>query len=133
MAKLGIKFDGFDEVISRLEKIGADTKVITEKALIESHKQVTAEAETVMQRHNQTGRTVRSLRKNAKVVWAGTQGSIDVGFDISNGGLPSIFLMYGTPRMRKNMRLWGAFYGARRQHLLAELQSEIFYSELSRL
>jgi hypothetical protein len=48
--------------------------------------------------HRRTGKTEKSLRKDWKVEWQGMTASIPVGFDVTKGGLPSIFLMYGTPK-----------------------------------
>ena len=33
MAKMGLEFDGFDDVINRLKKMEGDTKKVSEKAL----------------------------------------------------------------------------------------------------
>ena len=44
------------------------------------------------------GKTAESLLKNEKVQVEGTTYYIHVGFDVSNGGLASIFLMYGSPK-----------------------------------
>lgn len=96
-----IEFEGFDEVIARLSKLNADVKGVTEKALKETHKVVTAKADEAIRPHKRTGRTEQSLKRNADIQWTGSVASVETGFDISNGGLASIFLMYGTPRMKK--------------------------------
>jgi len=132
MPKLGINVDGFDSIISRFERIGVDAKPITEKAIKESHKLITAKAEQAIATHKATGRTQKSLQKECKVKWSGTVAESDVGFDISGGGLPSIFLMYGTPRMGKDAKFYQAFYNKATQNEVANLQEGIFYSELAK-
>ena len=131
--KTRIEFEGFDEVIARLTKLDGDIKGVTEKALRETHKVITHKAETAIAPHKQTGATERSLKRNAEIKWAGSEASVEVGFDISNGGLPSIFLMYGTPRMKKDQNLYNAFFGNKTKKEVMELQERIFYDEIRRL
>lgn len=131
--KTRIEFEGFEEVIARLKKLDGDIKGVTEKALKETHKVITKKAETAIAPHKQTGATEKSLKRNAEIEWAGSLASVEVGFDISNGGLPSIFLMYGTPRMKKDQNLYNAFFGTKTKKEVMELQESIFYDEIRRL
>lgn len=96
--KLYLEFDGFDEEVARLTKLGADVKSVSEKTLKKTHSIVTSQSEAGITPHKQTGATEKSLYREGKVEWAGTVASVDVGFSISKGGLASIFLIYGTPR-----------------------------------
>lgn len=131
--KTRIEFDGFEEVIARLTKLDGDIKGVTEKALRETHKVITKKAETAIAPHKQTGDTEKSLKRNAEIEWVGTLASVEVGFDISHGGLPSIFLMYGTPRMKKDQNLYNAFFGNKTKKEVMELQEKLFYDEIRRL
>ena len=56
----------------------------------------TKKAQEAITPHNETKRTEKALKKEAEIEWAGTLASVKVGFSISEGGLASIFLMYGT-------------------------------------
>lgn len=131
--KTRIEFEGFEEVIAKLSKLNGDIKGITEKALKETHKVITKKAETAIAPHKQTGATERSLKRNAEIMWAGSEASVEVGFDLSNGGLPSVFLMYGTPKMKKDQNLYNAFFGNKTKKEIMELQESIFYDEIRRL
>ena len=131
--KTRIEFEGFEEVIARLNKLGGDIKGITETALRDTHKLITKKAETAIAPHKETGATEKSLKRNAEIKWAGSEASVEVGFDISNGGLPSIFLMYGTPRMKKDQNLYNAFFGNKTKKEVMELQEKLFYDEIRRL
>lgn len=133
MAKIGLEFDGFQEAIKRLEKLGGNIKSTTEKALKETHKVVTNKATEAIQPHRLTGQTEKSLYRDAKVEWAGTTASVPVGFSISNGGLASIFLMYGTPRMTKDQKLYNAIWGKAIRDEIHKVQENIFYEEIRRL
>ena len=131
--KTRIEFDGFEEVIARLTKLDGDIKGVTEKALRETHKIITKKAETAIAPHKETGATEKSLKRNAEIEWAGTLASVETGFSIRQGGLPSIFLMYGTPRMKKDQNLYNAFFGNKTRKEVMELQEKLFYDEIRRL
>lgn len=133
MAKFKIEFDGFTEVMAQLKKMDGDVKGTTEKALKKTHEIVTDKAEQAIVPHKKTGRTERSLQKQAKVNWVGTTASVDVGFDIHNGGLASIFLMYGTPRTKKDQKLYDAFFSNRTKTEVREAQEAIFYDEIRKI
>lgn len=112
-----MQFDGFTDVIHQLEQLEVDVRETVTDALQEAGQFVTEQARAAIQPHGRTGKTEASLRENPTVEWTGTQATIHAGFDIANGGMPSIFLMYGTkvhgtPRAKKDVRLYNAFYGA---------------------
>ena len=102
MTKITVDFKVFEKYAEDLERLGGDLKAVTEDILQESHHMVTTDLERAMLKHNKSGDTDKSLLRNEKVQWQGNIASIHVGFDIANGGLPSIFLMYGTPRHEPN-------------------------------
>lgn len=131
--KTMIEFDGFDEVLERLKKVDGDIKGTTEKALKKTHEIITKKAESAIIPHKQTGATEKSLERDAKISWTGSLGSVETGFSISNGGLASIFLMYGTPRMKKDQNLYNAFWSKKTREEVREAQEEIFFDELRKL
>ncbi len=137
MPKVKLEFDGFNQLTSRLSKLGVDIKPVAERALIESHRIVTEKAASSVSKPNlpaggkySSGNTQRSLKRNAEINWTGTEGSVSVGFDISHGGLPSIFMIYGTPRYMKNQQMYDAFYSKRTQNEVISLQQRIYYDEI---
>ena len=105
MAKMELEFDGFDDVINRLKKMEGDTKKVSEKALAKTFELVTPKIQSAMAPHNDRGITAESIVTSPHIEWAGSVGSVDIGFDIPNGGLPSVFLMYGTPKMTPDRKL----------------------------
>ena len=123
--KIGLQFDGFEEVVAQLEKLEGDIKGVIEEALIESQRYVTDNVKADMIPHHRTGRTEESIISDENVTWEGAVASIGVGFDISNGGLASIFLMYGTPRMRKDAKLYADVYGNKTKKDIGKIQEEI--------
>lgn len=130
--RLTVNFTGFSEYMEKLERLGSDTKGLVDKALKESFNAVTPGIESAIHSHEFTGETEGSLVKNADVKWSGNVGSVEVGFDIPHGGLPSIFLMYGTPRMRPDMTLYNSIYGTATKNKVKKVQQEIFDEEMRR-
>lgn len=132
MPRMTVEFDGFSEVINRLQKLEADVRKTTDEALINTKKIIHKEAGAAMSPHNKSYTTVKSLNHNSSPEWKGSTASISVGFDIKNGGLPSIFLMYGTPRMKKDQKLYNAFFGRNTQYKVRKAQEETFYDAIRR-
>ncbi|MCI8363103.1 MAG: hypothetical protein HFJ41_08430 [Clostridia bacterium] len=131
--KTYVEFEGFDEAIARLNKLGANVKNISEKALKKTHSIITKKADEAIMPHNETHQTEKSLRREAEIEWVGNVASVKTGFSISEGGIASIFLMYGTPRMKKDQKLYNAFWSKSTQNEIKEAQKEIFYEEIRRL
>ena len=131
--KAYIEFDGFDEVVARLYALEGNVKEVTEDALKKTKHHVHEKLKNAMQRHNQTFKTVHSLDDQSTVEWSESIASIDIGFHVHKGGLPSIFLMYGTPRMKKDSKLYGAIYGKKARDEIKKMQEDMFYDEIRRL
>lgn len=138
--KIGIEFEGFEEVINKLTKLDGNVKEITNKSLKETHKIITKKAEEAVQKSNlpakgkySKGDTEKSLKHDAKIEWKGTTASVPIGFSISKGGLASIFMIYGTPRHMKNQKMYNTFWGTKTHEEIVNAQEEIFYNELRRL
>lgn len=149
MAKFSVEFEGFNEVMARLSKLEANTKPIAEKALKETHAYITPKLQSDMQPHKRMGRTQGSIQTSANVKWSGSLASVEVGFNIHNGGLPSIFLMYGTQShaasnqygksgkiasgVAKDNNLYNDIYGSSTISKIREIQRDIFYEALREL
>lgn len=140
MAKVAVEFAGFDAVLKKLNQLEADTKKITEKALQKSFDIVTKKAADAVAKPNlpaggkySTGRTEASLIQTLDVTWTGTEASAPVGFNIKKGGLPSIFMMYGTPRYMKVQAVYDAFYSSETEGEVLNAQKEVFYKAMEEL
>lgn len=134
MTKNKITFESkvFEKYAEELENLGGDLKEAAEQILQDGHDMVTANVERAMKKHNKSGDTDRSILRHSKVKWEGNIGSIDVGFDIANKGLPSIFLMHGTPKhapghpgTEKDQALYDAVYGAKIKRQMKEITEKV--------
>lgn len=132
--RVRLQFDGFQEYAERIDRLNGDLKSIMTEALVESKKLVTPGIKKRMEKHHRTGVTESMINEMNEVTWDGPIGEIKVGFSFGNGeGFPSIFLMYGTPRMKKDTALYNSIYGSKIKKQISELQKEIFERELERL
>ena len=102
MAKNTMKLDlnGFKELLERIQKAGGNIDAAAEKALVESAKPFMEDLKTGINKHHQTGLTEASLNDPTQIERDGNRLTLKVGFDLGKGGLPALFLEYGTPRMK---------------------------------
>lgn len=134
--RLSVDFAGFAAQAEKLENLGGDLRAAVNDALEQSKDLVDHQLETEIIKHHRSGFTEKSLRKDAQVEWFGNVAEVKVGFDIANGGLPSIFLMYGTPKHMigkgqhpgtdPDKQLYEAVYGNATKKKVRELQARIF-------
>ena len=102
MAKNTMKLDlnGFKELLERIQKVGGNIDAAAEKALVESAKPFMEDLKTEIKKHHLTGLTEASLNDPTQIERDGNRLTLKVGFDLGKGGLPALFLEYGTPRMK---------------------------------
>lgn len=136
--KMSIKFDGYKELKAKLDSIGGEsTKRAVEGALKASQQLIARQANETMLSHERTGTTRKSIVKDGGVVWEGDTASINIGFDLENGGLPSLFLMYGTtvhgqPHVEPDRNLYNAVYGSQTKKEIKKIQEEVFNKVIRR-
>ncbi|MDE6657655.1 MAG: hypothetical protein K2J88_03615 [Oscillospiraceae bacterium] len=133
----------FDDVIlgtlqRRLNEVGGSAKQTAESALKASHNHVTKKLETAIKPHKKTGETENSLRETPIVEWIGDMvAEAKVGFNISDGGFPSIFLMYGTnvygqPHIKPDNTLKNAIYGMVVKNEIRKIQLDAYKKSIER-
>lgn len=132
--RMGLQFDGWEETITKLNNLAGNkvTAKAVEEALIKSKEYVNVGIEKAVSSGSlpakgkfSTGDTKDSINRDKEVTWQGQTGSIKVGFDFKKSGTTSIFLMYGTPKMKPAKGLKSAIYGSKARKEIAEIQSEI--------
>ena len=139
MARMKIMFDGFKDLAYQIDEAGGDLHAAVDEAL-------TKTAELVQHTLGQaalpyaekglkgyaTGDMFNSLKKDTPIYWKGTVAEVSVGFELyEKGGWHSIFIMYGTPRISKNQKIYNAIKGTRTKHAIAMLQEEIMQKHLA--
>ena len=130
--RLSLDFAGMDEIIKQYEDMGGNLREAAESALKATHALVTPKLQAAIKPHKQSGDTEASLGRKPEIEWDGTKAAVPVGFKIRDGGLASIFLMYGTPRMQPDEALYNATYGAATLNKVSQKQAEVFYKRMTR-
>lgn len=132
MVKAYIESTGFDSILKRMKKLEMDSKKAAEKALIETHKEVTNRvdeslADQYMPAHGKysVGEMKNMLKRKADVKWVGTCAEVSVGFDLKEYLVP-LYVIYGTPMMSKNVQLYNALFSSKTKKKVTELQKEVF-------
>lgn len=93
-----LDLSGFTGMLERIQKVGGNIDKAAEKALSESAKPFYDDLKEGIEKHHKTGMTEESLRDEKNIVWDGNRVTLKVGFDLSKGGLPALFVEYGTPK-----------------------------------
>lgn len=138
-SKFSLNFDGFLRLAEQLDELQAGAlQRATENALKATDKYVTSEVEKAVASSkydfNHTGETKASIDRNMAVEWEGTRASAAAGFHISQGGLPSVFLMYGTPHIKPDTKLRTAAKGTgKHKKAIEEIQQSVFNKVIERV
>ena len=138
--KIGLQVKELDTYMAKLDELGSGKamKRGVESALKASKRHVNPLIEQSMAKlpaggKYSTGTTKESIDRDMSVEWQGMTATIKVGFDFSKSGVTSIFLMYGTPKMKPVAGLKNAVYGAKTQKELATIQEEALMKVISRI
>lgn len=140
-SKMSLDMSDFEkQMLKKLNELQADVSKIVTKALEKTHEIVTEKALEAMKKENlpakgkfSSGATEANILREAKVYGIGEALAVDVGFSIGNGGLASIFLLYGTPRMKKSQKLYDAFFSSATKSEVLTAQEQIIFNELQKI
>lgn len=135
---------GFADLLEDLDRMGADVKDITERALVKTAEKIQEDVTEAMQDRYlpakgryATGRTKSTILKNQQVTWDGYTARIPVGFDETKPGA-SLFLinglwhMDGTSKMKPNWKLNQMFRKGRYMSARKKEMAQFFQQELDR-
>ena len=138
-AKIEIGFGQMEDQLRAIEQAGVSVRPIVSTSLEETQEMINRDLRQAMEPHRgkHSGRhTVDSIMET-KVEWDGDVASIDLGFDIANGGLASIFLMYGTkphgprgksgkghPGTQADTNLKNVIFGSKTAKKISDMQAE---------
>lgn len=138
--KLTLDFPMFETLKTQLDKAGGNAlKTAVDNALKTSASYVDSQLKAAIAPHKKTGQVEASLDTHPnQVEWFGSNASVQVGFNLSDGGLPSLFLMYGTkvhgqPHVKPDKKLYNAVYGSRVKNQVRKIQEEAFLSIVSKV
>lgn len=133
MAKMSLTFKGFDDLAHAIDKAGGNLDKAAKVALISTQQHIQQNVTSAASPYASNGRKgyatgamFRSILKGARIKQSGTILEVDVGFDLkAKGGWHSIFIMYGTPRIAKDAKVYNAIKGAKTKREIAEIQEKV--------
>lgn len=133
MAKMSITFDGFADLAADIDRSGGDLHAAVDEALTATQKLIQSNLATAAAEYARkgrkgyaTGEMYASILKDARITWQGSVAEVGAGFGLDEkGGWHSIFIMYGTPRMAKDTKVYNAIKGAKTKNDIAKIQQEI--------
>lgn len=124
-SKFSFNFDEMLALAERIEKAGGSLQEACDKALTQTSDYITRGLQQGIKQHVRSGETQGSLRQSPSVRWESELVAfVDIGFDLDNGGIPSIFLMWGTPKMAADAKLKNAAFGGKVKKDVARIQQE---------
>lgn len=131
MSKIQFDFGALDDLQDMLTKMDGNIDDAMDDALIASQKLIANKAGKAMEKHKRTGSTAESIIVDGEVRLAGGCKEIDVGFNLGNGGMPSVYLMYGTklygqPHIAPDKELYDAVFGKKTKKEVEEVQEKAF-------
>ena len=132
-SKFAFDYKAMDDLIEKLDRAGGNLPDAVDRTLKAAHGYITPGLKSGIARHHASGDTEKSLQTSGEVVWdTPLRAHIRIGFKISDGGLPSIFLMWGTPKhgahpgTAADAKLKNAAFGAKVKREVAAIQREEF-------
>lgn len=134
MARMQIIGDPMKDLLEDLDAKGGDLKAAVNEMLEETQKYIQSEVVSAAAPYAAKGlkgyaqgEMYKTIVKDGSVHWeTPTVASVNGGFNLSDtGGYHSIFIMYGTPRITKDTRVFNAIKGARVRKQIEQLQKDI--------
>lgn len=138
MSKMSIIFDGFADLAGDIDRVGGDLHKAVDDSLTKTQQLIQEKVISAALPYAHkglkgyaTGAMYNSILKDAQIDWHGEIAEVNVGFDLTaKGGFHSIFIMYGTPRIAKDTKIYNAIKGSKTKKDIAELQQEVMQQYL---
>jgi hypothetical protein len=141
MAKMSIIFDGFAKLAEDIDEKGGNLHAAVDEALTKTQELVQGNVQSAAeiyqhggQKGYATGTMYNAIIQNAEVSWKGTVAEVDTGFSGTKGSMAgfmhSLFVMYGTPKMAKDAKVYNAIKGTKTRKDIAALQEDIMVKHL---
>ena len=141
MARMEILFDGFVRLAQEVDRVTGQLEKAVDDALNETSDIIQTETRSASsiyatkgggRQGYATGAMYRSIVSENQVKWKGYTAEVNVGFDFGkHGGHHSIFIMYGTPKIPKDAKVYNAIRGTRTRKRVYEAQEKKMREYLS--
>ena len=139
MARMQIISKDLLQMLTKIDKKTGKLKEAADEALTQTQEYVQSSVTSASgayagrgKKGYAKGNMFRSIKGNDGVIWKGQVAEVSVGFDFKqNGGYHSIFIMYGTPRIKKDTAVYNAIRGEKTRKEIERIQKEVFEKYLS--
>ena len=139
--KFSLEMDGLAKLSESFQKMADPARIskavgtALEKSADHAQKKLESAVDSSKFNFDRTGETKKSLLKSQTANVNGDIISVKVGFDITGDitghkGLPSIFLMRGTPRIKPDKKLYNAIYGSAAKKEIEKIQIDTFMDQI---
>ncbi len=133
MAKMSILFKGFEDLAAAVDRSSDDLEKAVDEALTETASYIQSQVKSAAAPYAAkglkgyaTGRMYSTIINDNLVYWNGNIAEVGVGFALDEtNGWHSIFIMYGTPRMAKDTKVYNAIKGTKTKKEIEKIQQEI--------
>lgn len=135
MAKFEIIGEPVIDMLERLDSIGVDLKPAVTEMLEKTQELISNNVLEAAKAYDHKGGGLKGYAKghmyqqidtSSSVEWEGNIATVQAGFKLnSQGGYHSIFIMYGTPKIVKDTKVYNAIRGARTKTRIKDLQKTI--------
>lgn len=138
-SKFAFNFEEMASLAEHIENMGGSLQKACDNALKATHEYITPQLSAGISRHHSSGDTEKSLEKAPRVVWeTPLKARVSIGFNLADGGLPSVFLMWGTPKRKASQMpvdtaLKNAAFGPKVKREVARLQREVLEAVVQEL
>lgn len=139
MAHMSVTFKGFDQLFEDFDRLDSQAaRDSVDRALRATADYVQTNVNEAAQPYAQgghkgyaTGDMYNALRKENNVYWVTNYiAEVKLGFDFyADGGFHSIFMMYGTPKIAKDQKLYDAIFSSRTKKQVEKIQKEIMWTD----
>lgn len=135
---IDINFACFGDYAEKLDNLGASLQEAFSKAMEQAAETVQEDTIEAMAKGNlpaggkySQGDTEAAIIRDAKVVWHGSVGEIDLGFDKTKPGAGG-FLITGTPKMQPNRALEDIYGRKKYERDLKKDIEEVLQDEINK-
>lgn len=133
MAKMSLEFDGLKDLLYKIDEVEGELRPAVDEALTKVQHYVQDQTRQAAAKYVKggteyaTGKMKAAVKPDSGPEWAGNTASVGVGFDIhkpGGGGMHSVWMMYGTPRISPDTKLHNAVRGAKTKMQIHKIMQE---------
>lgn len=133
-SKFAFDFSEMQKLAETIKQMGGNITDAADEALNDTAKYITGNLAAAWPRHNRTGATGSAFMEHPSVKWERPgEAYVDIGFVMDAGGWPSIFVMWGTPKMRPDISLKNAAFGLGTVLHVREIQYQALQKYIERM